>query len=161
MVNAALDNLDAQLLNVVAPLASPVFTSSKALAGAHGEQWVSGQATESITLSTSGLTTDSSANLLPANSIIEAVVARVTTAITVTTNWAVGDGTVSNRFAAANATLAAGTTEVGLKHVDQTGTSGPIQSAAAKLRITCTGSNPGAGVVRVTVFYRQFVAPTS
>jgi hypothetical protein len=37
---------------------------------------------------------------------------------------------------------------------------GPVQSAAAKLRITTTGT-PGAGKIRVTVFYRQYVAPSS
>lgn len=127
----------------------------------NSSDWVLGQISELITLSTSGLTTDSVANLLPANSIIEAVTARITTTITTTTNWALGDATIAARFAAANATLTSGTTTVGLQHVDQTGTSGPKQVSAAKLRITCTGSNPGAGVIRVTVFYRQFVAPLS
>ena len=124
-------------------------------------EWIHGSASELLTLSTAGLTTNTSANLLPANAIIEAVVCRITTAITTTTNWAVGDATISNRFSSANATLAAGTTSVGLNHVDLTGTSGPKQTSAAPVRITCTGSNPGAGVVRITVFYRQFVAPTS
>lgn len=128
---------------------------------ANGGYWERGYLSEEITLSTGGLTTNSSANLLPANSLIEAVTARVTTLITTTTNWAVGDATISNRFASANATLAAGTTSVGLNHIDLTGTSGPRQTSATTLRITCTGSNPGAGKIRVTVFYRRFVAPTS
>ena len=127
----------------------------------NGAQWVQGQASELLTLSTVGLTTDTSANLLPANAIIEAVVCRVTTTITTTTNWAVGDATISSRFSSANGTLTAGTTSVGLNQADQTGTSGPKQVSAAKVRITCTGSNPGAGVIRITVFYRSFVAPTS
>lgn len=119
---------------------------------------------ESITLSTSGLTTDSTADLLPANSIILAVTARVTTAITATTDWALGDATTSNRFAAANATLAAGTTAVGLRHQQGSVASdaaGPVQTTAAKLRITCTGANPGAGVIRVTVTYLSLTPPTS
>lgn len=131
--------------------------------GDRNETWKLRSISESITLSTSGLTTDSSANLLPANSIIEAVVARVTTTITTTTNWALGDATTAARFAAANSTLVSGTTSVGLAHQQggiSTDATGPVQTAAAKLRITCTGSNPGAGVIRVTVFYRQFVAPT-
>lgn len=130
-------------------------------ASANGATWTQGQASELLTLSTVGLTTDTTGLLLPAGAIIEAVVVRVTTAITVTTNWAVGDATISNRFAPALATLTLGTTVIGLTHVDLTGTSGPRQTAAAKVRITCTGSNPGAGAVRITVFYRQFVAPTS
>ncbi len=128
---------------------------------ANGAQWIQGSVSEEITLSTGGLTTDSTAHLLPANSIIEAVVARVTTTITTTTDWALGDATIDNRFASANSTLTAGTTAVGLNHVDLTGTSGKVQVADDHLRVTCTGSNPGAGKIRVTVFYRQFVAPTS
>jgi hypothetical protein len=137
--------------------------ASMILVGGHGETWTRGQITESITLSTSGSTTDSVANLLPANSIIEAVVARVTTAITTATDWKLGDGTTAARFTSANATMTAGATDIGLNHQKggvSTDATGPVQAAAAKLRITTTGT-PGAGVIRVTVFYRQFVAPTS
>lgn len=131
---------------------------------ANGGTWVMGQASELLTLSTVGLTTDTAANLLPVDAIIEAVVCRVTTTITTTTNWAVGDGTTAARFRAANATLTAGTTSVGIDHWSGAVTTlaaGPSQAAAAKVRITCTGANPGAGVIRITVFYRKFVAPTS
>jgi hypothetical protein len=34
-----------------------------------------------------------------------------------------------------------------------------VQAAAAKLRITCNGT-PGAGQLRVTVFYLLFTPPT-
>lgn len=127
---------------------------------ANGATWTRGSISEEITLSKGGSTTDSTADMLPANSIIEAVVARVTTTITKATDWELGDGTVAGRFAAPNSTLTAGTTEVGLAHVDLTGTSGPRQTAATKLRVTCTGT-PGAGKIRVTVFYRSFVSPQS
>ncbi len=123
-----------------------------------------GTANEQLTLSTSGLTTDSVGNLLPANSIIEAVCVRVTTTITTTTNWAVGDPTTSARFSSANATLTSGTTSVGLNHMQgsvTTDAAGPVQTAAAKVRITCTGSNPGAGAVRIIVFYRTYAASIS
>jgi len=126
----------------------------------NGAQWVRGQATELITLSTSGTTTDSSADLLPANSIIESVVLRVTTTITTATDWKAGDATTPGRFTTANGTRTAGTTDIGLVHVDQAGAAGPRQTSAAKLRITTTGT-PGAGAVRATVFYRQFVPPTT
>lgn len=123
-----------------------------------------GYASELLTLNTGGLTTDTSANLLPAGAIIDAVVTRITTTITTATNWAVGDPTTAARFSAANATKTAGTTQVGIDHWSGAVTTlaaGPSQAAAAKVRITCTGSNPGAGVVRITVFYHQFVAPAS
>lgn len=125
-----------------------------------GAVWTRGVASELITLSTAGTTTDSSANLLPANSIIESVVARVTTTITTATDWKLGDATTPGRFTAANSTLTAGTTDVGLVHVDQAGAAGPRQTTAAKVRVTTTGT-PGAGVIRVTVFYRQFTPPAS
>lgn len=128
--------------------------------GANGGYWERASASELVTLSTSGTTTDTSANLLPANGIIEAVTARVTTAITTATDWKLGDATTAGRFSAANSTLAVGTTQVGLVHADQTGAAGPVQTAAAKLRITTTGT-PGAGAIRVTVYYRRFVPPAS
>lgn len=131
---------------------------------ANGGVWTQGHISELITLNTAGLTTDSVADLLPANSIIEAIVYRITTTITTTTDFALGDPTTSSRFTSPSAVLAAGTTGTGLNHWSgaiTTLAAGPSQAAAAKLRITCTGANPGAGVMRVTVFYRTFTPPTS
>lgn len=124
----------------------------------NGAQWISGQNSELLTLSTVGTTTDTVGNLLPANSLIESVVARVTTTITTATSWALGDGTTAARFAAANSTMTAGATSVGTAH--WAGTISSVQAAAAKVRVTTVGT-PGAGVVRITVFYSQLVAPTS
>jgi hypothetical protein len=118
---------------------------------------------ESITLSTGGTTTNSSANLLPANSLILHVAARVTTTITTATDWSVGDGTTAARFSSANSTLTAGTTSVGLNHWKgnvSTEATGPTQTSAATLRITTTGT-PGAGVIRVIVWSIPITAPTS
>lgn len=130
------------------------------VASANAATWTRGQASELLTLSTSGTTSDTSADLLPANSIIESVVARVTTTITTATDWKLGDPTTAGRFTAANSTLTEGTTDVGLVHIDQSGAAGPRQTAAAKVRVTTTGT-PGAGAIRITVFYRTLVAPTS
>jgi hypothetical protein len=127
---------------------------------ANGATWKQGQNSENLTLSTSATTTDTAGNLLPANSIIESVVARVTTTITTATDWKLGDATTAGRFSTANSTLVAGTTQVGTVQADQTGAPGPRQVAAAKVRVTTTGT-PGAGAIRITVFYRQFVPPTS
>lgn len=127
---------------------------------ANSSKWSFGYATELITLSTTGTTTDSSANLLPANSIIEAVTARVTTDVATATGWSIGDGSTAARFLASQtgAQLTAGATAVGLAH--WAGTIAAVQASAEKLRITTTGT-PSAGVIRVTVYYRTFVAPTS
>jgi hypothetical protein len=126
----------------------------------NGATWVEGHISELITLSTSGTTTDSMNNLLPANSIIEAVVARVTTTITSATDWKLGDATIVGRFTGADSVMTANETQVGTVMADQTGTSGPRQVSAAKLRVSTTGT-PGAGKIRVTVFYRTFTPPTS
>lgn len=123
------------------------------------------QISELMTLSTSGATTDSSANLLPVGSLLLGVVARVTTTITTATDWKLGDATTAARFcpAQSGAQLTAGATIVGLDHLSgavSTLATGPSQAAAAKLRITTTGT-PGAGVIRVTVFFLSFTAPGS
>jgi hypothetical protein len=125
-------------------------------------KWIRGQISEEITLSTGGSTTDSAASLLPANSIIEGVVARVTETITTATDWALGDATQAERFLAASSNLTAGDTEVGLAHRQPSvaDAAGPVQAAAASLRITTSGT-PGAGKIRITVYFSTFVAPTS
>lgn len=131
-------------------------------AASNGASVIHGSVSELITLSTSGTTTDSSANLLPANSIIKAVVARITTTITTATDWKLGDAATAARFTSANATLTSGTSDVGLNHMKggvASDAAGPTQAAAAKVRITTTGT-PGAGAIRVTVFYETYTAPT-
>lgn len=129
----------------------------------NGAAVIEGFLYENITLSTSGVTTDSSANLLPANAVIEAVMVRVTTAIGTATAFEVGDATTANRFLSTGTGLTLGSTGVGLNHRQGSVSSdaaGPIQTSAAKIRITTTGT-PSAGVVRVVVKYRQYIAPTS
>lgn len=242
------------------------------ITGTHGESRSESQISELITLSTSGLTTDSTTNLLPANSIIEDVVYRVETSITggtkakgtitltglpladetfvigsqtftwkalrsvagevtigasaaaactniiaavtadlpsvvatqgagttviitnvvggvvgnsvtfteSSTNMAVngsgtlggttsgvdadsfklGDATIAARFTDTVTPVTAGTSGVAAAHVDQSGTSGPRQTAAAKLRVTLPGI-PQGGAILVTVFSRSYSAPTS
>lgn len=130
---------------------------------ANGGYYADESASELLTLSTSGATTDTSANLLPAGAVIDSVVVRITTTITTATDWSVGDPTTAARFCSANATLTAGTTSICLNHAKgnvTTEAAGRSQTAAAKVRITTTGT-PGAGAIRITVFYRRFVAPTS
>jgi hypothetical protein len=150
----------------VAPVLGAATGTSLNLSGsstqttANGGQWIRDSKSEEVTLSTLAATTDSSTNLLPANARIEAVTAYVTETITGSTDWELGDATVAGRFSAPDATLTAGTSVVGLVHMDQTGTAGPRQTTAAKVRITATGTAT-AGKVRITVWFSQFVAPTS
>lgn len=129
----------------------------------NGALWTRGQVSEEITLDVGAVFTDSVADMLPANSIIEAVVARITETITTAANWSLGDSAQVARFLASTTDLVLDTTKVGLAHANPTVATadlGPVQTAAAKLRITLN-ANPGAGKLRITVFYRQFVAPTS
>jgi len=122
-----------------------------------------GTLSEEITLNTGSTTHDTTANLLPANSIIRAVCTRVTTTITTAVTFSVGDPTTAARFFASAGGLTAGSTRVGLDHWSGAVTTlaaGPSQAAAAKVRLT-TNANPGAGVVRITVFYEKFTPPTS
>ena len=130
--------------------------------GVNGAQKLHGMISQNVTLSTSGTTTDSTIDL-PANSIILSVTARITTTITTATDWKMGDPTISDRFSDANATLTAGTTSVGInqwKSDRVTAGQGAFQQAAAKVRITTTGT-PGAGAIRITINYIQLVPPTS
>lgn len=118
---------------------------------------------ELLTLDTGATTTDTTANLLPAGSIVLTVVARVTTTITTAANWQIGDPTTAGRFTPANSTLTAGTTDIGRVHITTgiaSATTGVYQAAAAKVRIT-TNANPGAGAVRLTSFYILITPPTS
>lgn len=129
----------------------------------NGAYWRRGEIRESITLNTGAAFTDSATDLLPANAIIVAVVARIDTTITTAVAWSLGDASEANRFTANNSTMTAGETDIGLLHQQgaiATDALGPVQVAAAKLRITLN-ANPGAGIVDVTTFYHQFVAPTS
>jgi len=137
--------------------------NSSTLLTANGAQLVPYADSELITLATGAATTDSTGNLLHANSIIDAVVCRVTTTITTAVTWQISDPTTAGRFSATSAVMTAGATIVGLAHmfgVVTTTAAGPTQAADAKLRLTMNAS-PGAGVVRCTVFGRTFVAPTT
>jgi hypothetical protein len=128
--------------------------------GPNGAFMERGAATELLTIAAAA-TTDTTANLLPANAVIDSVVVRVVTVIPTAATFTVGDATTAARFATGIST-AANTTAVGLTHSDQTGAAGPKQTSAAKVRIT-PNATPGTatGQVRITVFYTAFTAPTS
>ena len=116
---------------------------------------------QSITLSTSGPTTESTIEI-PANSLVLAVTARITATITGTdaTSLVIDGNDTSDDFATLTA-LTAGTTTVGLMH--WTGNAVP-NAAAQRLRLSLDGAGdltPSAGSVRVTVHYIQLGAPTS
>lgn len=112
------------------------------------------------TLNVGGTTTDTGLTCLPAIAIIDAVVYRITTTITTAANFTIGDATTAARFCAAQAVLTAGTTGTCFMQADQTGAPGPRQVAAAAVRVT-TNANPGAGAIRLIVYYHTWTPPTS
>lgn len=151
------------------PLAGGALTGSLSigsgntlrLTGANGEIWERGLTTELMSISTSATTDTTSATILPANSVIEAVVCYVTQAIPTAATFTIGDATIAARFASGVA-VAATTAAIGVLQFDSTGTSGPRQTAAAKIRITPSlAPATSTGQIRLTVFYKSFTAPTS
>ena len=132
------------------------------LYGANGGYWEKGVNSELLTIAAAA-TTDTTGNLLPVDAVIESVSVRVVTVIPTAATFTVGDATTAARFATGVA-VAAGTTAVGLLHrnPDVAAAAGPVQSAAAKVRIT-PNTAPGAatGQVRVQVFFSRWVAPTT
>ena len=128
-----------------------------------GGKWVRGFVTELVTIAAAA-TTDTTIQL-PANSVIEAVTGRVTVVIPTATGFNVGDATTAARFKT-GVGVAANTTFIGIDHWSgavATLAAGPSQATAAAVRLTMTGGTPAAntGRVRITIYYRTFVAPTS
>lgn len=124
---------------------------------------------EPVTLNTGGPTTDTAADLCPANSIILAVTWRITADITGidSTTLSVGDPTTPARFGTGTV-FTAGTTGIGITHMSGASVlaaTGPTQGTAAKLRFTLSGGatddTPAAGAIRVTVTYLALTPPTS
>lgn len=131
----------------------------------NGAKLFFGSRSADITLSTGGTTTDSATSLLPANSIILQVTGVVSTAISggTCTGWQLGDPTTAGRFTANDTTLTAGESKVGMVHLSTgiaSATTGIIQTADAKVRVTCATGAPGAGKIRVTAFYLTATAPS-
>jgi hypothetical protein len=108
---------------------------------------------EEVTLATDGLETETVAEI-PANAIVLGVMAIVTTTITTSTAWSVGDTDSAARYAANNTTLTAGekSDPVGVPF---------LNTVARKVMITATVANPGAGKVRVLAYYLAMTLPTS
>lgn len=100
--------------------------------------------------------------LLPANSLILAVLARVTVAIPTATTFQIGDATTAGRFATGVA-VAVNTTAVGILHWSGAVTTlaaGPSQAAAAAIRVTPSATPGNAnGRVRLQVVSMVFTAP--
>lgn len=152
------------LIAVTTTQAGTASYTAWTLTGPNGSAITYGYNTELVTLATGAAVTDTTGNLLPANSVIDSVDGIVTTLITTAVSWGLGDPTTAARFTATNAgAVTLGTRLTGLAHWQggiSTDAAGPVQTSAAKVRIT-VNANPGAGACRVVVFYHQVTAPTS
>lgn len=147
-----------------------ILKSSGALQGSitdNGAYWEKGSNSELLTLTAAN--TDTVGNLLPANSVIDAVVAFVTETATQNlvnpTAFRLGDPTTATRFGG-GFTPTQGSTAVGIAQwggAVTTDAAGPTQLTAAKVRVGLVGGSGGVltGKVRVTVFYTTFFPPTS
>jgi hypothetical protein len=104
----------------------------------------------------SGATKVSTADLIPAGSLVLGVTVKVVTTITGATTFTIGDGTDADKWGATIA-LAAGTkTSI----IDFTTTTPTYYAAATKITLTATGSNFTAGAVTITVHYISLTAIT-
>jgi len=129
-----------------------IVVSSQVLTqGANGSkvtQWT----VEQLVSGLSGATA-SAPTTIPAGAIIEAVSARVTTAITGPTSWTLG---YSGNASIWGSSLgpSAGTTNVGVASPT------PLYGATS-IVLTATGGSFTAGAVRLSAMYRTFTPPTS
>ncbi len=136
------------------------------LFGTHGEFATFGLSQEELDLS---ISTTSVGNLLPASSLILAVVARVTEDITrslvAATIMSVGSPVQANRFIPnGGIALVAGSTGIGINQWRgnvTTENAGPSQAAALQVTVTPDGAGVLTGKVRITVFYLTFTPPQS
>lgn len=111
---------------------------------------------EELTLSTSGATTDTAANMIKA-SLNGPVCYYVSQTISGggVTNFRGGDATTADRFWSADSNLTAGNGGQGVRHFRgsvTTDATGPTNTADAKLRVTCDAT-PTQGKVQLIVPY--------
>jgi hypothetical protein len=109
------------------------------------------------TLATKSTTTNTGLDCLPANAIIDAVVYRITTTITAAASFTIGDTGAPSRFCTTQSKLTAGSTGI---CIAQSGSSAAIQNAASAVRLT-TNAAPGAGAIRLIVYYHTWTAPAN
>ncbi len=95
---------------------------------------------------------------LPANSIIQSITFRVTTAITGATSFDIGDGTTADRWGAGRPVTLNSTSDVG----DYTVDTGPFYTpASTSITFTAIGGSFTGGVIRAIVIYSRCDPPTS
>jgi hypothetical protein len=102
----------------------------------------------------SGASTSTGLNCLPANSVIDMVVYRITTTITTAASFTIGDGGSATRYCGTQSTLTAGTTGL-------CSAAGYYLNASAGAIVVTPNTSPGAGAIRLIVYYHTWAPPTS
>jgi hypothetical protein len=102
----------------------------------------------------SGASTTTGQTCLPANAIIDAVVYRITTTITTAVSFTIGDSGSATRYCGTQSTMSAGTTGT------CTAAGYYLNTSALGVKIT-PNTSPGAGAIRLMVYYHTWTAPTS
>lgn len=159
---ARFDNGTVNLFSAITNLGTAANTARLRLLASAGGVLEVTSAIATVTLSTGGTTTDTG-NIIPADCLLLALTYRVTTTITTAASYSIGDATTAARFVSGATGLTAGSTGIGLRHLQgsvSTDATGPVFTAATAVRIT-TNANPGAGAMRVQVWYCFATAPTS
>ena len=149
--NASGDHLDMQLWQgEIRMNSTPVFTGDTA----NGQSLKIKALTEELTIANTATSTTTIQK--PANSIVLAVSVRVTTAVTCTTNFTVGDSGSAARFSTIAVPKGAGNTNPGTK-------AGAYYNATAEGIIITPDTTPtdSTGRVRVTIHYIEANAPSS
>jgi len=85
------------------------------------------------------------------------VVYRITATITAAASFTIGDTGMPNRFCTTQSKLTAGTTGI---CIAQSGSSAAIQNSASTVRVTANAA-PGAGAIRLIVYYHTWTTPAS
>lgn len=147
------DGSDTTVIGTASTTQSRLFGGNSLTTGANGQSTQLGQSTTASPTPTTSGATVTVAGLIPANSIVIGVTARVTTAITGATSFDIGDGTTANLFGD-DVAVALNTTS--------NNTIAPTRYATAtNVVLTANGGNFTAGAVRLTVHFLTLVAPTS
>lgn len=149
--NAVGDGNNTTVIGTPSTTQSRLYGGNALTTGANGQSTHLGQSTVLLT----GLTgaTRTATALIPANSIVIGVTARVTTAITGATSFDIGDGTTANLF---------GDDVAAALDTTSNNTIAPTRYATAtNVVLTANGGNFTAGAVRLTVHFITLVAPTS
>jgi hypothetical protein len=143
-------------------LADSAYATLKAstttvVVGTKGATSVVGGAEQDLTCAGGGSATLVTSGLIPDGALLDGITTRITTALTGSTGYSVGDGSDPDMFGVA----ATATQDTVTTPASATASWSRLMLAAGEVTITFAGGNCTAGVVRVVAHYTTLGAPTS